>query len=136
MLSRNDDTTDSMGALHSRHKPRSLEALSTMRWVLSAVTGRRVGRVCCRQRKPSTPCSTLGSGQRQSRTNGYGKQSQVSDCCCRLYAGSKEKCRKTNPSSSPSIQAENKGKPLFSLQIIAAPIPPKFWMDLFSRGKV
>lgn len=31
MLSRNDDTMDSTGALHSRHKPRSLKALSTMR---------------------------------------------------------------------------------------------------------
>lgn len=38
--------------------------------------------------------------------------------------------------SIQKLQVENERQPLFSLQIVAAPMTPKFWMDLFSWGKV
>lgn len=52
--------------------------------------------------------------------------------------GKQEKVQKNKPMliSIQKLQVENEGKPLFSLQIIAAPTTPKFWTDLFSWGKV
>lgn len=38
--------------------------------------------------------------------------------------------------SNQKLQVEKEGKPLLSLQIIAAPTTPKSWTDLFSWGKV
>lgn len=38
--------------------------------------------------------------------------------------------------SIQKLQVENERKLLFSLRIVAAPMTLKFWMDLFSWGKV
>lgn len=127
--------TDSMGALHSRHKPRGLKALSTTRQAPQCHDRQEGGEGLLQAEKAIRSLLHLGVRAEAEQGKWLWKRQPTKWPPLRRKQG---KVQKNKPVliSIQKLQVENEGKPLFSLRIIAAPATPKFWTDLFSWGKV